>query len=352
MQRSHLSPARRAFTLIELLVVILIIGMLVAILLPAVQAARVAARNNGSKNNLRQIALASANYESGRQHFPPSAQFTPAVGSGVDSGPWSIFALLLPFVEQELIQSKIDFTQSYALAANVTTADGSTVKLGAVRVPPYLSPAEPRDEARVEGGVPTHYPLNYAVNLGTWLVYDPATKTGGDGVAYPNSKVKAGAIKDGLSNTLGFSEVKAWNPYYRNAGQAAPAMPTSTADICSLGGEFKANSGHTEWIDGRAHQIGFTSVFGPNTRVACTSSGTEYDVDWTNWQEGKGLLAATPVTTPTYAAVTARGYFSGMVNVAMMDGSVRAIDNTIHLGVWRAISTRAGAEVLPDDFNR
>ncbi len=149
-----------------------------------------------------------------------------------------------------------------------------------------------------------------------------------------------------------FGEVKAWNPYYRNAAQTASTLdgnPPSLATICGLGGTFKANSGHTEWVDGRAHQIGFTTVFRPNAKVLCTESSEEHDVDWTNWQEGKDLAASTPALTPTYAAVTARSRHGGGVNVSMMDGSVRWIEDKINLGVWRALSTRNGGEIMPSD---
>jgi hypothetical protein len=116
-----------------------------------------------------------------------------------------------------------------------------------------------------------------------------------------------------------------------------------------LGGTFKANSGHTEWVDGRAHQIGFTTVFRPNTKVLCTNSSEEFDVDWTNWQEGKGLAGSSPVLTKTYAAVTSRSRHGGGVLVSMMDGSVHWVEDTIDLGVWRATSTRNGGEIMPSD---
>lgn len=333
---------RSGFTLIELLIVMLIIGLLMAMLFPAVQAAREAARNASSKNNLRQIALGMHNFESARGHYPAS-WLPPTLPNGTNYEGWSIHAQLLPYLEQQLLQQQIDYTLSYNVAPNVITADGVSTKISALRVPVYVSPAEPRDEARFDGGVLRHYPLNYAVNLGTWLVWNPATGTGGDGAAYPGSKLKARDFADGLSNTLAFSEVKSWQAYYRNAGLAAPVMPTSGAAVETLGGEFKTNSGHTEWVDGRAHQIGFTTVFPPNYKVL-NSGG--FDVDWTNWQEGKDL--AVPTYTPTYAAVTARSYFPGMVNVSLMDGSVRAFQNDINLGVWRALGTRNGKEILPD----
>jgi prepilin-type N-terminal cleavage/methylation domain-containing protein len=345
---------RKAFTLVELLVVMIIIAILIGILLPAVQAARQSARSTTSKNNLRQIQLAMLNHEANQTTLPPSWQSVkPVAGSDNVSG-WSIFALLLPYLEQKQINQQIDYTQSYGMAGNVVTADGQTVRLSALRVPTYISPGEPRDEVRFENGEARHYPINYGVNLGTWFVWDPATRIGGPGAAYPDSKLKGSQFADGMSHTLGFAEVKGWNAYYRNAGKSAADLATipTTADICTLGGDFKESSGHTEWVDGRAHQIGFTTTFAPNQIVPCTSNGATYDTDWTNWQEGKGLSASSPTLTPTYAAVTARSYFTGSVNCSMMDGSIKPVANNVDLGVWRAISTRNVQEILPSDFDK
>ena len=128
-------------------------------------------------------------------------------------------------------------------------------------------------------------------------------------------------------------------------------------------GEYK-ETGHTEWFNGHVHHAGFTTVFRPNQKVLCAnrvsaSAATvnaggvgDTNVDWTNWQEGKNRNIATPSTTPTYAAITARSYFPNVVNVSMMDGSVRTIDDKVNLGVWRAISTRAGKEKLPNNFDQ
>jgi len=180
---------------------------------------------------------------------------------------WSTHALLLPYLEQVNLFSTIDFTKSYKEAINVQTADGVVQRLNAMRVPTYLCPSERRDEVRLSGGQPEHYPLNYGVNLGVWLVCDPGTDEGGIGSFYPESKLKANAFGDGLAYTLCAAEVKAWQPYFRNA--ALPNDPGIPApeDVATLGGEFKSNSGHTEWVDGRAHQVGFTTTFRPNTLV-------------------------------------------------------------------------------------
>lgn len=351
---SRLPGRIRGFTLVELLVVMVIIGILLAILFPAIQAARESARNTTSKNNLRQITLAFLNHEANKGYLPPSwLPHKAIVGSNNISG-WSIFPQLLPYLEQSPVASQIDYTIPYGNVANVTTADGVSVKLSALRVPTFLSPAEPRDEVRFNSsGVAQHYPCNYAVNLGPFFVWDPATKQGGVGAAYPNSKLRGSNFSDGTSSTLAFSEVKAWQPYFRNTNSAAPTI-TSTADVCTLGtggsATFQADSGHTEWVDGRSHHVGFTTTFRPNQKVLCTVSGVEYDVDWNNHQEGLNLVAATPDLSPTYAAVTARSYFAGAVNVSMCDGSVRAVRNEIDLGVWQALSSRNGKDIIPDEF--
>ena len=108
--------------------------------------------------------------------------------------------------------------------------------------------------------------------------------------------------------------------------------------VCALGGSFKTNSGHTEWVDGRVHQTGVTTTFTPNTKVLCRQGGITYDIDWTNQREGRSS------TVPTYAAVTSRSYHPTGVNVVLMDGSVQFVANEIHLSIWRALSTRAGNE--------
>lgn len=337
---------RSGFTLIELLVVITIIAILVSILFPAVQAARESARQNQCRNNLRQFGIALAAFESNRRHYPASWNRTEPNADGTIDG-WSGQALLLPYLEQDATFDRIDFNFSYNLAPPVTTADGETLLLSALRNPTFLCPSEIRDEVRFSGGAKKHYPLNYALNCGVWFVYDPATRTGGEGVFYPESNLRADQIVDGMSNTIAMAEVKGWNPYYRNSANAMSTLPT-TSDICTLGaaGAFKTNSGHTEWVDGRVHQIGFTTTFAPNTHVICTEGGVDYDVDFTNQQEGRSS------TVPTYAAVTARSYHEGKVNVLLMDGSVRSVDDRIELGVWRALSTRAGKDILPESFHK
>ena len=318
-----------AFTLVELLVVIAVIGILIALLLPAVQAAREAARRTSCTNNLKQVGLALHNYHDTYRKLPPSAAL-PVTADVFD--PWSAQARLLAFLEQQNLQDLIDWSRNYSSQPLVTET----------RVAAYLCPSEIKDTERPDGNL-THYPLNYAINVGTWFVYDPVTRRGGNGLSYPNCHAGFASLVDGTSNTLAFAEVKAWTPYLRDGGNpkdSGAAIPGTPAGVSSLGGSFKADSGHTEWVDGRAHQTGFTGTFTPNTPVPFDSGGIQYDIDFTSAREGKA------VDQLTYAAVTARSYHSGGVNASLADGSVRFISETIELSTWRSLVTRDGGEAV------
>jgi prepilin-type processing-associated H-X9-DG protein len=326
---------------VELLVVIAVIGVLIALLLPAVQAAREAARRMSCSNNVRQLAVAMHNFESAQGKFPPQLMI------GRNQYRWSAQARLLPYIEQSGLASGFNFNQDY----HNVYLNGLLLK--AQRVPTLLCPSEVRDEPRGEGDQLTDYPLNYGVNCGVWKVYDPRDQSGGAGAFFPNSGLAASSFSDGLSNTLMLAEVKAWQPYYRDGKQSDPLPPNTAQELCgrASGSAFKPDTGHTEWIDGRVHQSGFTAAFPPNSAVTCEEGGEAYDVDFNSWRV-RGWEPTAPTshlsqTDVTYAAVTARSYHSGgVVNVAMMDGSVQAISSDIDLPVWRANATRAGDEIV------
>jgi len=322
---------RQGFTLVELLVVIAIIAMLVSLLLPAVQAARGAARRIQCANNVRQLGLGLNNYESAMAHYPPSWKPARNMEGKVDG--WSASAQLYPYLEEGALFAHVNYDRSYN---DATLPSG--LPLGSARVGTLICPDEPGDRVRIKNDVPKYYPLNYGANVGVWFVFDPETGRGGPGAFYPNSKLKSGKFIDGMSKTIAFAEVKAWNPYFRNAALTEPE-PVAPARMASLGGDFKQNSGHTESLDGRSHQTAVTGLFAPNTKVKAVSEEVEYDVDWTNQQEGKSATVA------TYAAVTSRSYHGGGVNVVRMDGSVEFITDDIDLPVWQAMFTRNGAEV-------
>ena len=328
----------RGFTLIELLVVIAVIAVLVALLLPAVQQAREAARRTQCKNNLKQIGLALHNYLEANRMFPPSYVVVPGVTTTV-GGQWSVLARLLPYLDQANLQDLINWNLAYSVQVNVATT----------RVPVYLCPSEVNDVMRVNPstGVPRDYPANYAANFGTWRIYDPMTRTGGDGAIHPNSNFTSASFRDGLSQTLAFAEVKAYTPYVRNTSDPGPTAPTSpsfsagfTGDGCCIGTNLQQNTGHTEWADGLCQQSGFTTTFPPNTRIPYVANGEEYDIDYVSWREG------TTASQPTYAALPARSYHSGMVHVLLMDGSVRPMSDNIDLKTWQGLGTRKGREVV------
>jgi prepilin-type N-terminal cleavage/methylation domain-containing protein/prepilin-type processing-associated H-X9-DG protein len=331
--QSSISRCRKGgFTLIELLVVIAIIAVLVALLLPAVQQAREAARRTQCKNNLKQVGLALHNYHEAMNGFPPVS----VLPAGRTSEPWSAHARLLPYIEQAALQDLVDWGSSAEFPTNPAVCQ--------TRVAIYLCPSEINDRARVTANL-VHYPLNYSCNEGTWFIYDPVSGRTGDGAFCPNRSMRAADFRDGMSNTLAMSENKAYQPNLwdtSNPNTLGVAAPGSAAAIATyFGGTFDSN-GHTEWVEGDVHETGFTTVFTPNTNVPYTVSGVTYDVDVTSMRDGEST------TVPTYAAVTARSYHTGTVNALMCDGSVRSVNNSLNLGIWRGLGTRAGSEVLGD----
>lgn len=337
MNKNQFRSIRLAFTLVELLVVIAIIGILIGLLLPAVQAAREAARRMSCSNNLKQIGLALHNYESALKTFPPS---TVSVG-GSASQPWSAQAFLLPYLEGGNIHSRIDYNVGYHNGTNKANFPPNGV--ATLRVPVYLCPSEPNDRARLDAnGVPEHFPINYSLNVGGYLIFNPLNRADSGGAFGPNRRNAVAGFIDGMSNTLGLSEVKAFTPRFHDHVGMPSAPPANSTLVSSgyTGGSWSINSGHTEWVCGRAIHTGFTTTFVPNTKVLHIVSGVVYDIDVTSSREGRNQ------SDPTYGIITSRSYHAGLVNVVLMDGSVRGVASSIELATWRALGTRAGSEVI------
>ena len=331
---SSQTVSRGGFTLVELLVVIAIIGILMAMFLPAIQSVRESARRTQCANRLRQLTLAVLNYESARMHFPTSFDLEPGE---VRRGSWSVHAKLLPLMEQSNVEVKIDFDTDWhdQLESGVHT-------LG---VPMLSCPSDINEGNRIREGVRYVHSTSYGFNMGTWFIYDPVTGETGNGVFHVGRPTTHGSIRDGHSNTICATDVKAFTSYIRNAGEFDASLPESRDHFRFATGELKLghslqnNTGHSVWTDGRVHHAGMTVTFAPNTRVSYLFEDTEFDIDFNSQQEGRDLDKA------TYAAVTSRSWHPGGVNVTRMDGSVGFVTSDVDLEIWRALGSISGGEV-------
>jgi prepilin-type processing-associated H-X9-DG protein len=267
------------------------------------------------------VALHS--YENATGRFPPNGVY-PVGAAAADS--YSALARLLPYIEQSSVYQLVDLNAP----ANVENAVTSQ------RIAIYLCPSEVNDVAKpgTNGGI-TRYPLNYAANVGTWMVWDPNTGQGGDGAIIltrdSNGGTKFLDFTDGLSNTIGFAEVKAHGAYWLG-GTPTEAPPTSADAVAALGGSLETDSTHTGWTEGQTFQTGVTFVVPPD------GGG-----DYVSSRDGSSA------TAKSYASIAARSYHRGGVNVLFMDGSVRFVISSIELANWRALGTRNGGEVVTND---
>jgi prepilin-type N-terminal cleavage/methylation domain-containing protein/prepilin-type processing-associated H-X9-DG protein len=337
MRRLH-----RGFTLIELLVVIAIIAVLIGLLLPAVQAAREAARRMQCVNNLKQLGLALHNYESTNGALPPTVVLK-QTGSGYWSNGWGVAGRLLPFLEQGSAFNAINFTFAYSVADNATVPQLTLSTL--------ICPSERRTEPKVNSSGTKYGVGNYNWQVGDWYVF------GGLGSGVPVSRGAFAAnysrrlpeFTDGLSNTVMASEVKTYQAVLSNCDLSTVSEPGSipapTADPFTAVPEYLSGActlkttAHAEWVDGQALETGFTTAWTPNRKIIEPNSGL--DVDLVSRGEKSG--------GPTYAAILARSYHPGGVNAMFGDGSIRFIKDTISGVTWRALGTVAGGEVLSAD---
>ncbi len=218
---------QKGFTLVELLVVIAIIGILVGLLLPAVQMAREAARRIQCSNNLKQIGLAMHNYVSAINKIPPSSCINPAITT---NGSWSVHGRLMPYLEQANLYNQIDLSVSWS----------NYPVISHFRVPAYACPSDPKESIERDTGATGStsgiflFPTTYGFNVGGWFVYNPVNNTGGEGVTYPNSRLGIESITDGTSNTLFASEVHAWQAYTRNGGPPNTNTPSTPAEVAVI----------------------------------------------------------------------------------------------------------------------
>jgi len=330
---------KKGFTLIELLVVIAIIAVLIGLLLPAVQKVREAAARIKCANNMKQLGLAMHGYMDTNNGLPPNGVYTYNGATVTATVAWSAQARILPFIEQENLSKSIDLNTSYNAQPAVTSK----------RVGTFMCPSELNDKGY--GTDPTygnkHWPMTYAVNLGNWgiLTKKASGMQYGNGAFSPTRTLGPQDFSDGMSNTAGLAEVKAFTPRVVLSANTTtyatpPSPPATPAEISAypIAAFDPTKFTHVEWVDGKVHEAGFTTVFTPNTVV--TVSGN--DVDYVSATESN--------LGDTYAAVTARSFHPGGVNVVLMDGSVRFVTNSVTLTTWRGLGTRSGGEVLGNDY--
>ena len=316
----------RGFTLVELLVVIAIIGILIALLLPAVQAAREAARRSQCTNHLKQIALAAHNYHDTQKTLPTGAIYVngspaPSFRDGGYGATW--ITMMLPFMEQSALHDQYDFSLPSDHDNNepVTETDIATLRC-------------PSDEAKAPtgntgtGGVPgnRYAKGNYAARTGGKYTNENNAPDGWDNIEWkgpftyrPALSTRLDDCKDGLSNTIYFAEILT-----------------------------QASSGDCRGAWGRVGCVHFS----PHTRnasdewiVTPNASGSNNLLDAPPYC-GDGADKFTPCVdddSDGNGGIGARSYHPGGVNCALGDGSVRFVSETINGITWRnAMTIRAG----------
>jgi prepilin-type N-terminal cleavage/methylation domain-containing protein/prepilin-type processing-associated H-X9-DG protein len=332
------------FTLVELLVVIAIIGVLVALLLPAVQSARESARRSTCVNNMRQVALALVHHHDAKGHFPHGtynimtvAPQTPAPYNGrQDRRCW--MHDMLPYMEQQALYAKFDaFLKVGGSAYNFPECHTPIESL--------MCPSDPtnpkvvtysRSTAGVTGPPPSLDGLgasqgfhgNYITCSGEQsftpaipgLPSPPGSSMHLSGIFFPLSKVGAKDVTDGLSRTALVSELI--------------LSPDSEDD--DLRGRYYNP------IEGN---VNFTTFYPPNSPVA----------DKVNWLSKNAVFEAPALACTTCftsgSHLTARSYHEGGVNFAAADGSVHFMSDEVDLLVYRGYGTRAGTSIRPDFTN-
>ena len=333
---------RLAFTLVELLVVIAIIGILIALLLPAVQAAREAARRSQCTNNLKQIGLGLHNYESAYNSFPFRMCGTES-GSVSNGGRASGWVPLLPFTEQAPLYDAIKAgTGSPAVPYGPTPVVDSVANVSAIsfkpwysQVPGLLCPSDPKTNRNdTDPGK-----SNYAFSMGDSIVVGDATNGGNGlltkrhrGIFWRKSGTRLRDITDGTSNTIAASE-KSIGQDSSNTIKGAIAYGTSSPSTCfgykGSNGQLSGASGYyyrqgRRWADGASVFAGITTVLPPNS-PSCIESNSD----------------------TSYGIFTPTSYHPGGVLALLADGSARFIGETIDTGT----ATTGGAEVTSGQSN-
>lgn len=333
---------RRGISLVEVLVGISITGILVCLVIPAVQSAREVARRVECLNNLKQLGLSIQAYAASSGVFPPVNLVTERFSDGVfySQHEHSAFARILPYLEQRALFNAINFDGAPTHPGPLTCNDTAL----ATRVGSLLCPSDRGTPIAGFGRV------TYRVNHGASPLYspdlaDPATQNGPFCVHFVFSP---SAFRDGLSQTIGISERLQgdWHKVSTRRGGAyllQPAAdpagndPEGAMAACRLlsgSGPHESRGGESWFLSGY-HFTGYNHVAVPNWRgFDCAFDGAREDIH--NRTIHDGVFSATSA-------------HRGGVNAGSMDGSVRFVSDSIDLRVWRAFATRSGGEAIGGD---
>ncbi|HMP79000.1 MAG TPA: DUF1559 domain-containing protein [Pirellulaceae bacterium] len=344
------------FTLIELLVVIAIIGILVGLLLPAVQQVREAARRANCENNIRQLVVAALNYDGAHKALPGGLyQNSNFNAQGNPQQPYwgnTVFARLLPYVEAGVVHDLWNWTDTNAAAQSNLLDPVSGVKNKnaptAAVIPIFLCPTdlltnEPTELTYVGTGYPTGWfgTTSYLANCGTKSTYFGDADMKADGVFFmvgPNSKpfnnqsflqknakpARIQDIVDGTSNTIMFGERYHFDQNFDRIHHINSASKTSRYLIAQWG-----VWGWTGGGNGTTHVLG-SSQSPINYKTPPTAPDNFVEVNKRTGAYGSG--------------------HSGGANFAFADGSTRYVAQQITLVTLQQLSTRAGSEVVVDEF--
>ncbi|HJQ78762.1 MAG TPA: DUF1559 domain-containing protein [Lacipirellulaceae bacterium] len=342
---------RGAFTLVELLVVVAIIGVLVALVLPAVQSARESARRTQCLNNLKQLGIALHNYVSAETHFPPGS--VAKTYAGEPNHPqtfyrWSSLAHLLPYMENQAVRDLLDLSLPlYMPGAGYPIADKN--KSGVAQVlPEFLCSSDLRQPVKTAWG-----PTNYVACAGSGAGGGTPFET--DGVFYVNSATAFANLGDGSSHTVAMSESLLGEDTQQDAtsgfGGATPernykfplgfsAVPDLTDAKCNGTKTFNSTMGNGNdprgfaWCSGEYRCALYNHYYSPNAaNFDCITSVT---VDPT--LPPQKLYSA-------YGWRAARSNHPGGVNILLADGSARLVGDAVDLTLWKNLSTRDAADI-------